>query len=61
MINPFKEKTVEQLQSNFNSLNIVSSKNEKNSMYTTAEGFGKVSVPVNLAQPEKENAKEFKM
>lgn len=61
MINPFKEKTVEQLQSNFNSLNIGASKNDKKSMYTTAEGFCKVSVPVNQGQPEKENAKEFKM
>ena len=45
MINPFKEKTVEQVQSNFNSLNINASHNEKKSMYTTAEGFCKISVP----------------
>lgn len=61
MINPFKEKTVEQLQSNFNSLNIGAQKNDKKSMYSTAEGFGKISIPTNQCQPEKENAKEFKM
>tara|TARA_B110000503_G_C6772897_1_gene260100 strand:+ start:47 stop:232 length:186 start_codon:yes stop_codon:yes gene_type:complete len=61
MINPFKEKTVEQVQSNFNSLNINASHNEKKNMYTTAEGFCKISVPSNQSQPEKENAKEIKM
>jgi hypothetical protein len=56
-INPFTEKTVESLQANFQSMNIVE---DKKSMYVTAEGFGKHSVPTNHSQqakPEKENAK----
>lgn len=49
------------MQSNFNTLNINASQNDKKSMYTTAEGFGKISVPTNQSQPEKENVKEIKM
>lgn len=61
MLNPFTEKTIEQLQANFNSLNIGAQKGEKKSMYTTAEGFCKVSVPQAQGKPEKENTKEFKL
>ena len=43
-LNPFTEKTVESLQANLQSMNI---NEDKKSMYVTAEGFGKQSVPNN--------------
>ena len=57
LLNPFTEKTVESLQANLQSMNI---NEDKKSMYVTAEGFCKQSVPNNHSQPakpEKENGK----